>query len=62
MKNEPILILMAGAANVVQAVLVLLVAFGLTLSADQTAAIMALTTIVTNLVIAVVARSKVTPA
>ncbi len=61
MKNEPILILMAGAANVVQAVLVLLVAFGLTLSADQTTAIMALTTIVTNLVIAVVARSKVTP-
>ena len=62
MKNEPILILMAGVANVVQAVLVLLVAFGLTLSADQTAAIMALTTVVTNLVIAVVARSKVTPA
>jgi len=62
MKSEPILILMAGLANVVQAVLVLLVAFGLTLSADQTAAIMALTTVVTNLVIAVVARSKVTPA
>lgn len=61
MKSEPILILMAGVANVVQAVLVLLVAFGLTLSADQTAAIMALTTIVTNLVVAVVARSKVTP-
>lgn len=61
MKTEPVLILLAGVANVVQAVLVLLVAFGLTLSADQTAAIMAVTTIVVNLVVAVVARSKVTP-
>lgn len=59
--NEPVRILIGGVANVVQVVLALLVAFGFQFSGEQTAAIMAVTTVVTNLILAVIVRSKVSP-
>jgi uncharacterized membrane protein len=52
MNNEPAVIV-----SLVAAILGLAASFGLNLSADQTAAIMAVVTIVAGLVI----RSKVTP-
>ncbi len=61
MTTEPVLIIVGGVGAVISAVLALFTAFGLSLSAGQTSAIMGVFGAVAALVLAVVARSKVTP-
>ena len=60
MNREPVLT-PAAISSGVAAVVALLVAFGLELSADQTAAIMGVVAVVAPLVVAAVGRSRVTP-
>ena len=60
MKNEPVLTQGAILA-VIQAALAALVSFGVELTSDQTAALMALSTSVLAAIFAVVVRSRVTP-
>lgn len=59
MKNEP-LVTVAGISAAVSAVIALLVAFGLDLSTEQTAAILGVVAVLAPLAVTV-ARSKVTP-
>lgn len=61
MKNEPVLTIIAGLANVVQVALGALSAWGFNLSAQQTAAVMAFTTVIVNVLLAIFARQQVTP-
>jgi hypothetical protein len=61
MKNEPAITVGAITA-VVSAILSLLAAFGLNLSADQTAAIVGVVAVLAPLVSGYVTRGKVTPA
>lgn len=60
MNREPLLTT-AGVTAVVAAILAVLFAFGLDLTADQTAAILGLVGVIAPLVVALVARGKVTP-
>jgi hypothetical protein len=60
MKNEPA-VAVGTITAVVTALLALLTAFGLSLSADQTAAILGVVAVLGPLVAAFVTRSKVTP-
>lgn len=60
MKNEPVLTA-AALASVVSAVLALLIAFGVSLSEVQTAAILGAVGTVAPFALAFLARSKVTP-
>tara|TARA_R100001244_G_scaffold6385_8_gene7500 strand:+ start:604 stop:813 length:210 start_codon:yes stop_codon:yes gene_type:complete len=59
-KTEPALV--AGITAAVAAVLALLVAFGLDMTAEQQTAILGVVAVVAPLVAAIVTRSKVTPA
>ena len=59
-KTEPALV--AGITAAVAAVLALLVAFGLDMTAEQQTAILGIVAVVAPLVAAIVTRSKVTPA
>jgi len=58
--TEPALLL-AGAAAVVEALLVLLVSFGVPITSEQKGAINALVTVVVTLLTGVAIRSQVTP-
>lgn len=60
MKNEPVLTA-ASIAGVVSAVLALAIAFGVDISESQTAAILGVVGTVAPIVLAFVARAKVTP-
>lgn len=60
MNTEPVLTV-AGINAAISAVLGMLTAFGLNLSAGQTSAIMAVAGIVATLALAAFARSKVSP-
>lgn len=60
MKNEP-LVTVASITALVAAALALLVSFGLNLSGDQQTAILGFVAVAAPLVVAGVARSKVTP-
>lgn len=62
MDKEPVLIIVGGMVAVTQAVLALIMSFGVDLTNEQTAAIMGLVTVVTGLIAAVLARGKVVPA
>lgn len=61
MKAEPVLIVVGAVGSVVTAIITLIVAFGVNVTADQSAAIVGLAAILTQLVTAVVSRGKVTP-
>lgn len=60
MNREP-LITVASLTALVAALVALLVAFGLKVTEDQTAAVLGLVAVVAPLVVGFVARSKVTP-
>lgn len=60
MTREP-LVTTAGVSALVTAILAVLVGFGLDLTDNQTAAILGLVAVLAPLVVAVVARRKVTP-
>lgn len=60
MKKEP-LVTVSVITSIVGAALALLVAFGVDLSEDQSTAIMGVATVLAPLVVAAVARAKVSP-
>jgi hypothetical protein len=60
MKNEP-LVTVASLTAIVSAVIGLLVAFGVNLSDEQTAAILGIVAVLAPLAVAAFARGKVTP-
>ena len=60
MKREPV-VTAAGVSAVITAAIALLVAFGVHVSANQSAAIVGFVGVVAPLVLAVVARARVTP-
>lgn len=62
MKREPVLVIVGALGAVVHAGIALAVAFGVTLTQDQTAAVLGFAGAVVALVLAFAARSQVTPA
>ena len=60
MRNEPV-VTAAGVSAVITAAIALLVAFGVHVTANQSAAIVGFVGVVAPLVLAVVARARVTP-
>ena len=60
MKREPV-VTAAGVSAVITAAIALLVAFGVHVTANQSAAIVGFVGVVAPLVLAVVARARVTP-
>lgn len=60
MKNEPV-ITVTGIGAIIGAIITLITAFGPTLSAEQTAAILGLWAVAGPIILGLIARSHVTP-